>query len=401
MSARWMRRAGLALAVAALPVLAAAQTPELDKSKRRLEEIRAEREQLRRDQERLQSLVRDTDRELENIERQRETTNRIVNELEHQIGGLGGQVDNSSTQLALAEDNLADRRAVLERRLVDIYKRGPLHTWQVLLSSESFSDLLSRYKYLYLSSRQDRTLVQDVERLRNRIKLQRGELVGIREQLDRSRAERESELKSYRELALERGGRLKKLKQNTAATTQRLSALARDENQLNEVLAGLERARRTTPGRPTPAPTTANPTPGATGLTTSDIGRLSWPVEGRIVHQFGSDTLPSGARITRHGISITAQAGSPVSAVAAGKVVLLQRLGTYGLSVILEHPNGYYSLYMQLGATGVKVGDDVGKGQVIGTVGGENTPEGSHLYFEIRGENQIALDPTDWLKKRR
>lgn len=393
---------GLALAAMALPVRPSAclhaQTPELDQSKRRLEEIRAERERLRREQDRLQSQVRDTDRELDNIERQRETTNRIVNELERQIGGLGGQVDNSSTQLALAEDNLADRRAVLERRLVDIYKRGPLYTWQVLLTAESFGDLLSRYKYLYLSSRQDRTLVTDVERLRNRIKLQRGELVGVQEQLDRRRQERESELKSYSDLASERSTRLKKLKQNTAATAQRLTTLARDENQLNDVLAALERARRATPARPAPAPTSS--APGATGLTTRDIGRLSWPVEGRLVHQFGPDTLASGARITRHGISITAPGGAPVTAVAAGKVVLLQRLGTYGLSVILEHPNGYYSLYMQLGSTGVKVGDDIAKGQMIGTIGGENTPEGPHLYFEIRGENQIALDPTDWLRRR-
>jgi murein DD-endopeptidase MepM/ murein hydrolase activator NlpD len=55
---------------------------------------------------------------------------------------------------------------------------------------------------------------------------------------------------------------------------------------------------------------------------------------------------------------------------------------------------------MQLAGASVKVGDQIAKGQSIGTVGGENTPEGSHLYFEIRGENQIALDPTDWLRRR-
>jgi murein DD-endopeptidase MepM/ murein hydrolase activator NlpD len=47
------------------------------------------------------------------------------------------------------------------------------------------------------------------------------------------------------------------------------------------------------------------------------------------------------------------------------------------------------------------VGTQVTKDQVIGTVGGENTDEGAHLYFEIRGENGVALDPADWLRKRR
>jgi septal ring factor EnvC (AmiA/AmiB activator) len=377
---------------------AAGQTPEMEKSRQRLEQIRAERDRLKQEQDRLQGQVRDAGRELDNLERQRETTNRIVNELERQIGGLGSQVENTSVQLALAEDNLVDARAILERRLVDIYKRGPLYTFQVLLSAESFADLLSRYKYLFLTSRQDRALVVEVERLRNRIRAQRGELVSVQDQLDRRRQEREAELKSYQELAQERSSRIQKLRQSSQSTARRLTALAKDEEELIDVLAALEKARKSAPARA--AQPTAPSGKRESGLATSDLGRLDWPVTGRIVHNFGPDTLAGGGRITRHGISIAAAGGTPVSAVSAGRVVLVQRLGTYGLSVILEHPSGYYSLYMQLAAASVKVGDQIGKGQSIGTVGGENTPEGSHLYFEIRGENQIALDPTDWLRRR-
>src|SRR5687767_12450820 len=104
-----------------------AQTPQPDfeASRRRLEDIRAERDRLRREQQQLESQVRDAGAELRNIERQREVTNQLVNELERQMRGLGDQLLSSSQELALAQDNLADRRAVLERRLVDIYKRGP------------------------------------------------------------------------------------------------------------------------------------------------------------------------------------------------------------------------------------------------------------------------------------
>jgi len=381
----------LILGVGARPVAA---QQDLEKSRQRLEQIRAERDRLRREQERLQSQVRDAGRELDNLERQRETTNRIVNELERQIGGLGAQVDEASTQLALAEDNLAERRAVLERRLVEIYKRGPLYTFKVLLSAESFGDLLSRYKYLFLTSRQDRAVVIDVERLRNRIRSQRGELVRVQDQLDRRRKERETELRSYKELVQERAVKIRELRQSSASTARRLSDLAKDEENLIDVLASLERARRNAPAA------SSNRTSAGIGLSTRDLGRLDWPVEGRILHTFGPDTLASGGKITRHGISIAAAAGTPVTAVAEGTVVLVQRLGTYGLSVILEHETGYYSLYMQLSTAGVQVGSAVTKGQVIGTVGGSNTPDGPHLYFEIRGENQIALDPTDWLRRR-
>jgi len=394
----WRVKAFAAMLVLALPASVplarpAAAQADLEKSRRRLEDIRAERERLRREQERLQSQVRDAGRELQNLERQREATNRIVNELERQIGGLGGQLTDASIQLALAEDNLAERRAVLRRRLVEIYKRGPLHTFQVLLTAESFSDLLSRYKYLFLTSRQDRAVVQDVERLRNRIQAQRGELVMVQDQLDRRRREREAELESYRELARDRASAVRQLRRTSATTARRLSDLAKDEENLIEVLAALERSRNNA---------SANNRAARRGsVSTADLGQLDWPVDGNIIHTFGADTLASGARITRHGISIAANAGTPVKAVSAGKVVLVQRLGTYGLSVILEHPTGYYSLYMQLSTASVSVNQQIGKSEILGTVGGANTPDGSHLYFEIRGDNQIALDPTDWLRRRR
>jgi len=392
-TARSVRSVLAVLAVLSVPLVVTAQQNDPEASRRRLEEIRAERDRLRREQDRLEGQVRDAGAELRNIERQREATNRIVNELERQMRGLGDQLLSSSQQLALAQDNLADRKAVLNRRLVEIYKRGPLYTFQVLLTAESFGDLLSRYKYLYLQNRQDRSLVEDIGRLEGRIRLQRGELVGVQSDLDRRREERASELKSYEILAEERSARLSRLRRTSESTQQRISALERDESRLNDILASLEKARR-------PRAAATAPSSGGNELTTADLGSLDWPVSGRILFRFGRDTLPSGAVIRRNGIGIAAPAGTPVKAVSAGRVALVQRLGTYGLTVVVEHGNGYFSLYMQLGSAGVAAGESVQRGQAIGTVGGENTDQGAHLYFEIRGENQIALDPADWLRRR-
>ena len=382
------------LLTAPLARLAAQQrTPaqELEESRRRLEEIKAERDQLQQQRVRLQGQVHDVNDELSNLERQKESTQRIVNEIERQIGGLSGQLDRSSAELILAEDNLAERRAILERRLVDIYKRGALYAFQVLLSAESFGDLLTRYKYLYLTSRQDKALVQDVEKLRNRVIAQRNDILRVRGELDRRRQEREAEFERYGELADERTRRLASLRRSAQATEQKLSALERDEARLTDVLAALERARRETrrPG--------ALAVPGS--ITTADIGKLDWPVDGRIVYRFGRDTLPSGGVIRWNGIGIAAAAGTPVKAVQAGRVRLVGQFGTYGLTLLVEHGNGYYSVYAQLQTVTVKLSDPVTKGQVIATVGGANSDYGPHLHFEIRGENQIALDPADWLRK--
>ena len=132
----------LALAtMLSLPAGLEAQTPEIESSRRRLDSIRVARQQLQQEQQRLATQVKDVNAELTNIEAQRQTTYRIINEIDNQIAGLNSQVDRVSAELLLAEDNLSERRAVLERRLVDIYKRGTLYSWQVLLAAESFGDL--------------------------------------------------------------------------------------------------------------------------------------------------------------------------------------------------------------------------------------------------------------------
>ena len=162
--------------------------------------------------------MHDVQDELSNLERQRESTHRIVNEIDRQIGGLSSQLDRNTAELILATDNLAERNAVLERRLIDIYKRGQLYVYQVLLTVESFGDLVSRYKYLYLTSQQDRQLVGEVEALRNRIAAQRNNVLEVRTQLDRTKEEREAELKRYGTLVDEGAKRMQALKRSAKNT---------------------------------------------------------------------------------------------------------------------------------------------------------------------------------------
>ncbi|MGH7608066.1 MAG: hypothetical protein ACREME_12085, partial [Gemmatimonadales bacterium] len=134
---QWAFVAALAgtAAVPLAPAPACAQRPDYQQqmrdNQRRLEGIRRERSDVERELARLRSAAHSLTDEIANIERQKQSTNRIVNELDRQITGLGGQIDEITVDLILAQDALLEKRAVLERRLVDNYKRGPLYAWQV------------------------------------------------------------------------------------------------------------------------------------------------------------------------------------------------------------------------------------------------------------------------------
>jgi len=373
----------------------AAQRPQpfdqqLRDNQRRLEDIRRERTQVEQELERLRTEAHSLSDELANIERQKETTNRIVNELDRQINSLSDQIDRTTVDLLLAQDALEEKRAVLEHRLVDIYKRGPLYAYQVLLAAESFGDLLSRYKYLYLVSRQDRLLANDMFKLQRRIARERQTLVDARDALGRRKHERTDELQRYLALEHTREASLRETRRSAREAAQRLSQLERDEKSLNDRIVALERARREAEAR--------GAVTAAASITTADLGQLDWPVEGKIVYQFGTAAGPNNTRIPWHGIGIAAAAGTPVRAIASGTVSLAGPLGTYLTSVLLDHGGGYYTFYGYLSDATVAKGERVAKGQTLGHVGGESSDRGPHLHFEIRGQGGIALDPINWLK---
>lgn len=388
------------VAVAAIPLSpfpVFAQRPtyqqQMQDNQRTLEGIRRERSEVEQELARLRTQAHSLSDEIANIESQKQSTNRIVNELDRQITGLGGQIDQITVDLLIAQDALLEKRAVLERRLVDVYKRGALYSWQVLLAAESFGDLLSRYKYLFLVTQQDRLLANDMGKLRDRVARQRQLLVDSRETLGRRRRERTDELGRYLTLERERETNLRETRRNARQAEQRLTRLDRDEKALNDRVEALERARREAESR--------GVTTAAGTITTADLGGLDWPVEGSIIYPFGTTTGPNNTRIPRHGIGIKVPVGTSVRAVATGTVSLAGPLGLYLTSVLIDHGGGYYTFYAYLNDATVRQGDRVIRGQVIGHVGGESSDEGAHLHFEIRGQGGIALDPGNWLRAPR
>ena len=388
------------VAVAAIPLSpfpVFAQRPtyqqQMQDNQRRLEGIRRERSEVEQELARLRTQAHSLSDEISNIESQKQSTNRIVNELDRQITGLSGQIDQITVDLLIAQDALLEKRAVLERRLVDVYKRGALYSYQVLLAAESFGDLLSRYKYLFLVTQQDRLLTNDMHKLRDRVARQRQLLVDSRETLGRRRRERTDELGRYLALEHERETNLRETRRNARQAEQRLTRLDRDEKSLNDRVEALERARREAESRGVAT--------AAGTITTADLGGLDWPLEGSIIYPFGTTTGPNNTRIPRHGIGIKAPVGTSVRAVAAGTVSLAGPLGLYLTSVLIDHGGGYYTFYAYLNDATVRQGDRVIRGQVIGHVGGESSDEGAHLHFEIRGQGGIALDPGNWLRSPR
>jgi septal ring factor EnvC (AmiA/AmiB activator) len=397
--ARTLRAAALAAAVVAVPPApAAGQLPQIEsrirESRQRLDAIRNERRELQKAMETLEARVHTLAAELENLNRQIDATLEVLRELEIQVAATEEAVRALTGELLQTQDWLVFRTAVLERRLREIYKRGPLADVQVLLAAESFGELLTRYKYLHLIALHDRLLIREVTELEARLRDRQTKLRRHLDELQRLHAEKLSELASLQALQRERERRLAGTQRERRMTQARLAQLEKDEAELASLVERLERERRAAESR-------ATATPRAGTLATRSLGSLDWPVEGTILYPFGRQEVAGGVVIRRNGIGIQAPAGTPVRAVEAGTVVFAEPYFGYGPSVIVHHGEGYYSLYLYLDAIRVRAGQTVEKGEVVGTVGGRETPEGDHLEFQIREPGGRAVDPLRWLRSRR
>ena len=358
-----------------------------------LNRIRQERAELERQARVLANTAHDLTEEVNNIDRRADATARIVQTLDLQLASIAAEVSSATINMARAESELAVKKVVLRRRLVDIYKRGPTYTAQALLSAPSFGELVARYKYLHLLALRDRSLVRRVEQLRNQVALERDRLYVLQASLRDNREEKKLEEDRLRHLEQERRQQLLGVRREARLTEDRLARVRRSELQLSTTIADLEAARRRSEAARPPASRSAS------SIRTSDYGKLDWPVEGALVYTFGRAVQPNNTTIRWNGVGISAARGTPVKSVAAGRVVRVSQLGTYGLTIIVEHGGGDYTIYGSLARADVRQGQSVAKGQVLGAVGVSDPELPPHLHFEVR-HGGPAIDPADWLRDR-
>ncbi|MBA3656959.1 MAG: peptidoglycan DD-metalloendopeptidase family protein [Gemmatimonadaceae bacterium] len=377
------------------PHVALAQTAEakLRQQQDELARIRKEREDLQRRMKGLQTTAHDLSEEVNLINRQHSVTERAVRSLDQQLSSIREQVDVTTGNLMNAEVETIEKRSVLQQRLVDIYKRGPLYTSEVLLSAQSFGNLVARYKYLHIIALRDRALMDRVRGLRDTIRNQRRQLVQLQNGVSQNRQEKAQEEARLRELEGRRALSLKKVQADTKKAKARLDQLARSEARLNSVLASIEAERRRVSGRGA-----ASRAPSS--IRTSDLGRLDWPVEGTILYRFGRVINPNNTTTRWNGMGIQASSGTPVKSVSNGTVALNDIMGTYGRTVIVDHGGGDYSVYSSLSQSLLSKASRVTKGQTIGTVGSNDPSLPPHLHFEIRRGGGPAVDPFEWLRGR-
>ncbi len=389
-----MKWPGLLLLLLSVGSAAPAQNPDarIRQQRDELDRIRRERDSLMAESREIQGRVRTLSDEVTGLGRQVSATTRLIKSLDAQLSALNAEVDSANQRVAEAQAEVDSRRAKLRDRVRDIYKRGPLFATQAFLSARSFGELVARYKYLHELALYDRVVVKRVESLYDQIEGQRQLLVRLQDEFRRNREEKAREQVRLRDLTAQQQRALDQTRRSAQEIASRLKQIQLDEQRVTRLIAAAEAAARAAASR--------SEEPVTSSLRTSDLGKLDWPVDGAIIYSFGRAINPNNTAIRWNGIGIEAPLGTPVTALADGEVMVAEPIGTYGLTVIVQHGAGDYTVYGSLQRATVKRGAKVKAGQVIGMVGRADPDLSPHLHLEIRPKGR-AVDPLTWLMERR
>ncbi|MCT8764784.1 peptidoglycan DD-metalloendopeptidase family protein [Glaesserella parasuis] len=208
--------------------------------------------------------------------------------------------------------------------------------------------------------------------------------------LQKVKNERESTLRSIDKSLAQDQGHLENLKANEEALRNQLvQASNESEQQEKQDIAKLEQ-KKNKEERRSATESEKQQVRAGNGLS----GKYRMPVSGKIINRFGSTQM---GEIKWNGVVIQASAGTPVRAIAGGRVILATWLQGYGEVVVIEHGKGDMSLYGYNQSVNVRKGERVQAGQVIASVGNSGGQSRSALYFEIRRKG-VAVNPLKWVQ---
>lgn len=341
-----------------------------------MNDIQAWLDRINREKSELQQALGQTERQIsENLKR--------IDQLEQEISGLKKQIAELTQRQRRLRQQMDQQKQQIEQILIASYRQGQQNQLKLILNQTDPVLVRRMLNYAgYLSEDQQTILGQYQQDLAELSETQQ-KLTERQQQLQTSSQSLASRNQQLRQLQNDRQQVLAKLSAEQQSGGEQLEALKAERSSLEALLARMQNSIDQL----------------ATELDTPFArlkGRLNWPIAGKVVHRYG-EQLGRGP-LRWEGILLQNKAGTDVNAVHHGRVVFADWLKGFGLLVILDHGDGYMSLYGRNEVLLRSVGEWVNAGDALARTGDGGAGE-EGLYFEIRHQGK-PQNPAVWLAKR-
>jgi murein hydrolase activator len=323
-----------------------------------------------------------------------ENTNKQLKRVETDLKKYKTKLVDTESRILRVEYEISQNKNIIEkhrewikRKLRAIHKYGYNSDIVMLfLSSDDISQLMRKVKYLQYLTVYEHRIMDNYKGNLETLSEKENQLVSLKKELTRNKEKVKAEEESLAQKKKHKEGLLASVKREETSYSKMLKELKNASQKILDIIRESEKSEKEEPFA----------TKNFSGLK----GKLPWPVEGKIAIHYGSQKDPQfNTPIFRSGTYIQSSADSLAKAVHSGKVVFAEWFKGYGQLVIVNHGDGYHTLYGSLSEIFTKVGDIIKGKQAIGRVGNSGLVNSPGLYFELRYKGK-PLDPLQWLKRR-
>ncbi len=356
-------------------------------------------------------------KEISDLENQLKTEDNRLKIETKSVDKLDKQIDLTQDKISIYENNISSQKKLMNRLENQIdslqrkinglqeifrdqvvfaykYQRGKQYDW--LLGAASFNEVMVKYQYFKRISQAEKSVFDDLNSAKMLLNEKESRLekeIRITRQYLASASKEENNLTARRKT---KSGLIEKIRKNRTLLAQSLEDKKESYQELKNILASLEKGR----SRRQLQTDTQIKWEKLSGNFEKNKGKFNWPVEGKLMHGFGRFRNPELKTVLDNpGIDIQSRRGTPVRCIFPGVVSLITYMSGFGNTVIIDHNDGYYTVYAHLDEVNVKMGEFVEGGTRIAYVGETGSLEGPKLHFEIYGSNK-TLNPLTWLRKQ-
>lgn len=332
---------------------------------------------------------------------------------EKKMEKLGSRLDKMSVEKKQLLISISQQKEALAQQMQALYTSGEQSHLRLLLKQDDPSDIGRTVKYfeylnrsrlkkirtIHVSLKKVNKMEQKIANNRKKLKNLSKKLSSQKTTLNTTLKQREKSLRQAKRRVSSKASKLSKLKKQEARLQQVISTLISKQKKEEKTTSKNTTQKKKKVSAQVKKETSKRKKVKQSTFTSSRPfsslrGRLSWPVQGRMMHQYGSRR---NAKQRWKGVVIEASGGRKVRAVARGKIEFAGRLNGYGYLVIIRHDKSYRSLYGYNRAIYKKTGQTVNAGEVIAAVGNSGGQAKNALYFEIRKGTRLQ-NPARWCR---
>ncbi len=367
---------------------------ELEALRQRIEQLKKEIEQASEDRSEAADALMQSERRISDV-------NRSLRELGERLRTLNKELDALFIASRQTQADLEAQQAQLAQLLRASHAQAGNDAFRLLLSGRDPAEISRNLAYLRYVGQARQNIIRDYQSTLERLRALEAQTQERKHSLIQARAEQLRQKTALESEMRQRQVVLDRLSDQIRAQRQQVSTLVRDEQRLARLIERLSRMVAK-PLRQIQKPKT----PGQQVTEVADAslaniefeklkGRLALPVAGEILSRYGQPR--DGGGPAWKGLFIRAPRGREVRAVGNGRVAFADWLRGFGNLLILDHGDGYLSLYSNNESLYKQVGELVRAGDVIATVGNTGGQEHPGLYFELRRQGR-PFDPLSWVK---